>query len=273
MGNCLIAYPNRIDGATLSGGSWGGTLNNLKTRALSEVAESADVTTASTQAIIDLGATYTIRGVSLLNHNCSSAATITWSFGTSSGGAEAGSSGSVSVWRMAFDGVMRNFPSTYDSVIGYPYWAPYVHSADVSCRYIKFAIVDTGNSFGKIRIGRVFVGAGLVPAYNMDIGASIHARDLTEVERAQGGAIYYQRRRKLLEAKVPLSHFDSTERGKLMAAARGAGVHDEVMFVPDVADMANAQEFGFVGRFQSLPQMPWSMPLRWSTELALEELL
>lgn len=273
MGNCLIAYPNRIDSATgYSGGSWVDR-TRLGSRALSDVAETADATTAATQCVVDLGATYTVRGVALLNHNCSSAATITWSFGTTSGGAEAGSSGSVSVWRMSFDGVMRNFPSTYDSVIGYPYWAPYVHSADVSCRYIKFAIVDTGNSFGKIRIGRIFIGAGLVPAYNMDIGASIHARDLTEVERAQGGAIYYQRRRRLLEAKVPLSHFDSAERGKLMAAARGAGVHDEVMFVPDVADMANAQEFGFVGKFQSLPQMPWSMPLRWSTELALEELL
>ncbi len=273
MGNCLLAYPNRITGATLSGGSWASTLNNLKTRALSEVAESSDATTGSTQFIIDMAATYTIRGVALLNHNCSSAATVTWSFGTTSGGAEAGSSGSVNVWRMAFDGVTRNFPGAYDSVIGYPYWAPYVHSADVSCRYIKCAIVDTANPAGKIRIGRVFVGAGLVPAYNMDIGASIQPRDLTEVERAQGGAIYYQQRRRLLEAKIPLSHFDATERGKLMAVMRGAGAHDEVMFVPDVSDMANAQEFGFVGRLAQPAQMPWSMPLRWSTELALEELL
>lgn len=273
MANLFLGYPNRIDSATMSGGSWGGTLNNIKTRALDNVAESADATTGSTQAIADLGATYTIRGVALLGINLSSAATVAWSFGTSSGGTEAGSSGTVNAWRMAFDGVMRNMPGQYSSVIGYPFWAPYVHSADMSCRYIKFAITDTGNSLGKIRIGRLAIFGGVVPTYNMAIGASIDWSDLTQPERAGGGGLLYQQRRRFKTADIPLNNFDSTHRGKLMEMRRGAGVHDEVMFVPDVADMANAQEYGFVGRIAGGQKMPWSMPLAWSTALSLEELL
>lgn len=273
MGNMFLGFPNRIDAATLSGGSWGSTLNNLKTRSLSDVAESADATTGSTQVIVDMGATYIVRGVATLNDNVSSAGTYAWSFGSSSGAADMGSSGTINRWRMSFDGVMRNFPGQYSSVIGYPFWAPYVHSADVSCRYIKLAIVDTGNSLGKIRLGRIAIFGGHVPAYNMDIGASIDTVDLTEPERSGGGAILWQARRKYRTAEIPLSHFDATERGKLFEARRAAGVHEEVMFVPDVSDMPNAQEFGFVGRFKGGQQMPWSMPLKWSTTLSLEELL
>ena len=272
MGNCLLAYPNRIDAATFSGGSWVDR-TRLASRSLADVAETIDASTGATQCIIDLGASYTVRLVALLNHNCTSAATIKWDFGSTSGGTQLGTSGTVNVWRTAFDGVTRNFPSAYDSVIGYPYWAPYVLPADVSCRYIQFALTDTGHPLAKLRIGRIFVGAGLVPTWNFDIGAGIQPRDLTEVERAQGGAIYWQKRRRMLTAKIPLSHFDATERSKLMAIMRGAGAHDEIGFVPDISDMADAQEYGCVARLATPPDLPWSMPLKWSTELELEELL
>lgn len=272
MGNLFLGYPNRVTGCSFSGGSWVDR-TKLATRDLSDVAETADATTAATQVIADMGATYTVRAVALLNHNLSSAATIAWSFGTSSGGTEAGSSGTINVWRMSFDGVMRNMPAQYSSVIGYPFWAPYVHSADMSCRYIKFAVTDTGNSLGKCRFGRLAIFGGVVPTYNMAIGASIDWNDLTQPERAGGGGLLYQQRRRFKTADIPLNNFDSTHRGKLMEMRRGAGVHDEVMFVPDAADMANAQEYGFVGRIAGGQKMPWSMPLAWSTVLSLEELL
>ena len=48
MANCLISYPNRVDEATLSAGSWGSTLANLQDRQLSLVARSADALTTST---------------------------------------------------------------------------------------------------------------------------------------------------------------------------------------------------------------------------------
>lgn len=272
MGNMFLGYPNRVTGCSFSGGSWVDRAK-LATRDLSDVAETVGATTGATQVIADMGATYTIRAVALLNHNLTSAATIAWSFGTSSGGTEAGSSGTINVWRMSFDSVMRNFPSAYSSVIGYPFWVPYVHSADMSCRYVKFAVDDTANPAGVCRFGRLAIFGGYVPAYNMDIGASIDTVDLTEPERSGGGSILWQARRKYRTAEIPLSYFSSTERGKLFETRRAAGVHDEVMFVPDISDMANAQEFGFVGRFTGAQKMPWSMPLAWSTTLGLEELL
>lgn len=107
----------------------------------------------------------------------------------------------------------------------------------------------------------------------MDIGATFDWADLSTVERTLGGRILYQQRRRYRVAEIPLSHIDETARGQIIEARRGAGVHGEVLIVPDSLDPAAQQEFGFVGRWRDMGQMPWSMPLRFSTTLSLEELL
>lgn len=272
----FLGYPNRAHGATITGGSWNASypVTNLATRALDVVARSTNDDATSTKFIIDMGATYTVQAFALRSHNLSSAATIKLDFGTSSGGTEGGTSGTVNAWQMSFDSVMRNFPSgTYDSIIGYPFDAIYVHSAAMAVRYVECEITDTSNPLNYVQAGRVCVFGGLVPAYNFEVGASIDWVDLTEPERTLGGSIVYQQRRRYRVAEIPLTNFSATERGKLMAARLGAGVHDELLFVPDSTDMANAQEYGFVARFVGGQKMPWSMPTRYSTTLVLEEIL
>lgn len=274
MGAMFLGYPNRAHGATITGGSWSGSfpVTNLATRPLDQVARSSNDDAASTKFIVDLGANYSIQAFVLRSTNLSSAATVKLDFGTSSGGTEGGTSGTVNAWRMSFDSVMRNFPSgTYDSIIGYPFDVIYVHSAAMTARYVECEIIDTTNPLGYVQAGRVCVFGGLTEY--MSVGASIDWNDLTEVERSLGGSILFQQKRRYRTAEIPLEQLDSTSRGKLMEARRGAGIHDEVLFVPDLADMANAQEFGFVGRFTGGQRMPWSLPTRFETTLALEELL
>ncbi len=78
MARCMFLTRNRIDGATLSGGSWVATLplTNLQDRRLSKVSRSSADSLAAAQFAADLGAEYHTRVVSLHGHNLSTAANV-----------------------------------------------------------------------------------------------------------------------------------------------------------------------------------------------------
>ena len=73
MSNITLAWQNRTDEGTLSGGSWLSTLplTNLQNRQVQKVARSSAATTASTQFQIDLGQPRAIGVVALVVHNIS----------------------------------------------------------------------------------------------------------------------------------------------------------------------------------------------------------
>lgn len=73
MANITLAWNNRADGGTLSGGSWSSLLPlaNLQNRQVQKVSRSNNVTTASTQFVIDLGQARTIGVFALVVHNIS----------------------------------------------------------------------------------------------------------------------------------------------------------------------------------------------------------
>jgi len=74
--NILLAYNNRAVNATLTGGGWDSDypLNNLKTRALKQVARTNVAAIANTQFRFDLAANYTLRALALVNHNLTTGA-------------------------------------------------------------------------------------------------------------------------------------------------------------------------------------------------------
>src|SRR4051812_19194221 len=71
--NLALGFPNLIDTATLSGGSWtvGLPLANLQDRRLKAVARSADATNASTQFKGLFPTSRIVRCFALVNHNIS----------------------------------------------------------------------------------------------------------------------------------------------------------------------------------------------------------
>lgn len=73
MTNITLAWNNRTDSGTLSGGSWLTTLplTNLQNRQVQKVARSTNAATSSTQFQIDLGQARTIGVVALVVHNIS----------------------------------------------------------------------------------------------------------------------------------------------------------------------------------------------------------
>lgn len=73
MANIFLAWQNRIDDGTLSGGSWSSALplTNVQNRQVQKVARSADAANASTKFDLDLGAAQSIGVLALVVHNIS----------------------------------------------------------------------------------------------------------------------------------------------------------------------------------------------------------
>lgn len=73
MANLILAWNNRTDSSTLSGGSWQATLPlaNIQNRQIQRVARTTNATTAATQFIVDCGQARTIGVLGLVAHNIS----------------------------------------------------------------------------------------------------------------------------------------------------------------------------------------------------------
>lgn len=73
MANIKLAWQNRTDAGTLTGGSWQASLplTNLQNRQVQKVARSSNTQTSSTQFRIDLGQSRTIGVAALVVHNIS----------------------------------------------------------------------------------------------------------------------------------------------------------------------------------------------------------
>lgn len=76
MANLLLAYGNKADTATISGGKWNSALPlaNLKDSRLGMVTRSYNARKASTQFRCAFAANYTVRALAIVNHNLSGSA-------------------------------------------------------------------------------------------------------------------------------------------------------------------------------------------------------
>lgn len=281
MANMLLGWPNRIDGSTLSGGGWT-SLTNVQTKDSNEWATSTDATTSNTQFDIDLGTTnYTLRAVSLHNHNLSVAAQWRITIGTSSGASDVYDSGFISVWQVAFDNDLAEFEST-------AYWQELISNQNIkssfsvisalgnasySDRYVRIEIDDTGNSDGYITIGRVGVWGGIQPAVNASWGAQNNWEDISEISKSLAGELIYYKRRLFRTADITFDWLTDAEAANVYELMRRQGQTGEVLFVYDPADMAKTQRYGFRGRLRRLSPLEKNYLSTNKNQFRLEELL
>lgn len=282
MANLLLGWPNRIDVATLSGGSWNASLplNNLKTRELAVVARSANATTGSTQFDIDLGATRSLRALALVNHNLSQAATWKVSLGTSSGGSQVYAGSFQSAWALTFaEGGIEWEANNWwgagvgDEYTGHPFIAPFILAASYDARYVRVEISDATNAAGYVQIGRVFVGGGFVPTYNAAYGLQDSWVDLSSTESADNGALFATVRRRQRRTRFELGYTSLDEGAILYELARRQGTVYDVLYLPDLADYQVAQRYGYLGRLRELQPLEYPYPRARAIAFEVEELL
>ncbi len=286
MANITLGWTNRIDGATLSGGSWVSTLplDNMKNRQVQKVAQTTDATLASTKFQGDFGRARTIGVMALILHNISAIGKVrlrmndTNSFATplyDSGWVNAWADGAVpqNLLEWEDDNFWLGTMSDEDRA---GYQSPFIHvlSTQQYLRYFLIEVDDTTNADGYIYIGRPFMSATWTPEVNHDVGDSLGYEDSTLVESSLSNAKYFDTRNKPRAYPFELSWLTGAEAfGEALDLQRLCGTSGEVLVIPDPDDVSNMPKRAFVGRMRALNKITRRGADTFSQAFELEELL
>lgn len=273
MANVYFGWPNRLDAATLSGGSWEADLPlaNLQTRALSLVARSTDDATASTKFDIDFGTARAHLAVALIRTNLSADALVKASWGTSLGGAQVYTTGWVNAFAVTIAAEGIEWPAT--GSLGASMIVPLAPAAGTSARYLRIEIDDTSNADGYVEIGRVFAGSGLHPTHNPVYGLDRGWDDPSIVDQNMAGSMAATKFSPIRTVRMALELLSVAEGDLVHEMQRRQGVVDEVLFLHDRTDRAVAQQHGYLARMKAMPRLLLPSYLRRSTVFELTEIV
>lgn len=279
MGNILISWPNRIDTATLSGGSWSLPLTNLQNRDQWLVARSNGLSTSSTKFNIDFGVIRNVRAIALANHNLSQTATWRISLGTTAGGTDIYTSNWQAVWMLTFDSDLMEWEdiSVWEGVVdqdylNYPYLAIFVLPDWYNTRYMTIEIADTSNPNGYVDIGRAYIGGGFTPRYNPEYGLQDSWEDKTEIVEMASGTTHAVVNRKYRKVQFVLPWLSQTEAAIVYEIQRRQGVYGEVLYIPDLSDQQLNQRYGMLGRLTEMSAIEYPFYNNRQTGFTIKEL-
>lgn len=286
MANVFLAWQNRVDEGTLSGGSWSATLPlaNLQNRQVQKVARSANLLLGSTQFTIDLGQPRNTGVIALVVHNIGVTGKVKITASDSAGFSTLYyDSGWVDVWpagmipQNLLEWEDDNFwLGTLSASARAGYQSPFIHllSNPPTMRYWKVEIDDTGNGDGHIQIGRLFMATGWRPTYNYIYGAELGYQDPTGVDTSLSGAEFFDPRSKYRTFRFSLDALGNDEAyGSMLELQRLAGTSGEVLLVPDSDDPASFPARAFVGRLINASPISQNRPTTHQVGYTLKELL
>lgn len=282
MANVLLAWPNLIDAATLTGGGWQIAPTALQDRRLARVARTSDLAAANTQFDVDLGRATKQQVVSIVRHNLTTQAT--WRVRLSSDATFATSvydSGWLNAWPVIYTPDMLEWEDDnwWEGTIaeadraGYP--ALLLLRLDQIClaRYLRFEFADAANPDGYLEFGRLFVSPGWQPANNMSYGATAGWGTDTTLQRALGGTAYFNRKTGRRTEKFSLDFLSPDEAwGKVFEMQRVLGTDGEVLVAWDPADQYNLMRFSFLGHLTDLSPATAVFYNNFSNPITIEEL-
>lgn len=276
MANILIAWDNRTDSATLSGGLWQSTLPlaNLQSRALGKPARSNGLAVTSTQFTAAFSGTRpTVDVVALVRHNLSASAK--WRITASNNaGTKVRTTGWLDIWPAAdpaemdweddrwWDGkpdaeLIAQFPAVQVWAGGKTLW-PSGEDVLNPARW-TVEIDDSTNADGYVQISRVFIGRAFRPSYNCNWGAALGYESATGVETALLGTEFFDEREPARVFTFELDFLNDAEvYGATLPMQRKLDVHGEVIVVPDEDDARYSRQRIIYGRLRK--PSPFSNP-------------
>jgi hypothetical protein len=264
MSNLVLAWPNRVGAATtVSGGSWSIAAQNVATADITQVARSTNATEAATQMRLALDAARNIRVVSMVNHNLSATAQWRVTIGTTAGASDLHDSGWLAVWSMTFDSWIEWEAATWWSGAGLDEYLrapfPVVHMLDdaVTAQHFSIYIRDVTNADGWVQLGRAFAGDAIQPTYNMSYGLSDEIDDLSDITRAESGAVWTTDRRRLRRVSLVLDWLTDDEGAYLHEMMRVLGRTGEVLYYPYPDEPGRSQQYGFLGRLMEMSALEY----------------
>lgn len=284
MANCIFGYQNRIDESTFGAyGSWEASLplNNLKTRLLSKVARSTDASATSTRLRFAIAKDRVVGVLAIANHNLTVDATFRYRIYSDSGySTMVYDSGTLNVW--------PDMPYGYYEWEEEPFWdlsmtneqrilsaktLIHIQTNITNATYYQIEFFDTANPDGYVQLGRIFLGTKYQPEANMNLGASIGLETDTLIDKALGGAEFFDRRESFRVARFTLDYLNQSDSIINSDMMRISGIDAEVVFVWDNSTDIIRNRRGFLGRLRSLSQIEQPYNTRFQTTYEIKELL
>lgn len=273
-----------ISGAgSLSGGSWNSSypLSNILTTPPGKVARTSDDAEASTAFVLDLASAQSLKMFALIGHNLSPGSTVRIRVSNNSDG----SSPSLDVtedidvtsvvWGSLPWGAFPWRGVVAGALGGYVFF--YLHTAEVSGRYVLINISDESNADGYVEIGCFLAGVPFVPAVNISFGSNIGVVDDSRTERGVGAGFYAQTKTKRRRISGPLEYLTQTEAlTDLYDMQDSVGRSKGVLFILDPDETPSTRQRRTIyGSFTELGAIehraPTDSPYGWN--FSLEELI
>lgn len=281
-GNVTFGYGNRIDGSTLSGGSWEASLplSNLKTRRLGRVARSTNLDPASTKLTIDLGKVVASRAIGMANHNAGIDAlwrVRAW--------AESGlttllyDSDWVEIWPPVYESTDLDWEADnwWDGKFSEDErdrmtWTRGLLAESTAARYWTIEIDDQENPDGWFQLGRVFIGPAWQPEVNMEVGASRAWEDQSSSQRSISGALTFDERNVARVVRCELPYIAEADGRQAFDMMRRMGVTGEILFFWNPSDEADALRGVFLAHMRQLSPLEYPIDGHNGAAFEIEEL-
>lgn len=259
-----IGYGNRIDAATLAGGSWSSSYprTRLQDRALAQVARSSSANATDSILDIDHGSAVSAQVLWVHGHNLSSSATFVVERGTTQGGTDVYAGEELTAWPFTpLDGIYagRHF--------GFGLVMPSANSA----RWTRLRVINTTNPDGYVQLSRVFVGSMFLPEYPPTQLDDEWMSSYSTVERLNTGTDWVSKRRPLRARSLVYGALTYEEGSTLKEILRIHDTATEIVYIADRNDRERQQRDSFLGLFRELSKMEYPFWQHNGIALGLEE--
>lgn len=171
-------------------------------------------------------------------------------------------SGWVSSLQMAFDGdVPSDWGSKYNLIAALP--------SPTLARYVTVDFDDPNNAAGYLELSRLFVGSAINPDVGQAAGMKDSRQDLSSIVTSDTGKEYGTARRRRRQADFELNWMSQDEADQIHEMQDQVGVLGEVVYVPDISDLAYSQRYGGLGTLAELSPIDYplfntrAVPIRW----------
>ena len=245
-----LCWPQVATG-TPTGGDWAPTLPlaNLNSTRITKVARSVDATLLKTQWVEQVPAAAQV--LILKWCNLSSAAQLRLSVGTTSGDDD--------LYAGAWGDYFRYTPASgitarqVDGIIVTPTEMP----ADA---WWKVEIDDTANADGYVEIGHRHIAPLWQPAISAAYGLQDGVEDLSESDASDGGDECFVDRENRRFVQLVLEVLTPAEGATLHDMQRTLGKNGHLYYLPNPADLAYSQRYGFLARQRELSALEYPHP-------------
>ncbi|MDK2124145.1 hypothetical protein [Parachitinimonas caeni] len=268
MANAILAAPNRIEAATLSGGDWlAGSRPNLASRPYGQAAQSNGLNPTATQFTLTLDQPRSLRVLALLAHNLGSLAQVRWRLSLDAAFSQSVfDSGWSPVWPALPTPDMRWSDANWwsgtldeERRAFYPRHHFTVLPDERLGAYVRCELNDPSNPDGAIKIGRAGVYDGWQPVRNFSWGRKLGHDSTEKVIKSEAGAVYSNGGQVVRVAQISFDWLSASEARATMDLERRLGLTGELIYLAKPDDPASFTHEAFPARLHELS--PIEVPL------------